>query len=218
MGELIKLKIQGYENQNYSESKKSGEFATQVNPATLKLGKRLNYYQNGEVNGHPILKKFRSQALDSLSFEVIMDDTGVIPSKTGKIKDRINQLEKAVYRINSESHEPSYTKVVWGTFIFKGRVESINYDYNLFAPDGTPLRVKISFSFAGYFDKDVSQMNSPDLSRVITFRAGDTIARYCDEIYGDASFCHEIAAYNNLSEFRKIEPGTKIHFPPLARK
>jgi hypothetical protein len=218
MGELVKLKIQGYETQNYSESKKSGEFVTQVNPTTLKLGKRLNYYQNGEVNGHPILKKFRSQALDSLSFEVIMDDTGIIPSKTGKIKDRLNQLEKAVYRINSESHEPSYTKVIWGSFIFRGRVESLNYDYTLFAPDGTPLRVKISLSFAGYFDKDVSQMNSPDLSRVITFRAGDSIARYCDEIYGDASFCHEIAAYNNLSEFRKIEPGTKIHFPPLARK
>ncbi len=218
MGELVKLKIIGYENQSYSESKKSSDFTTQVNPATLKLGKRLNYSQNGEAQGVANLRKFRSQALDSLSFEVLMDDTGIIPSKTGKIKDRINQLEKAIYRINSESHEPSYTKVIWGTFIFRGRVESINYDYSLFSPDGTPLRVKVSFSFAGYFDKDTTQMNSPDLSRVITFRAGDTIARYCDEIYGDASFCHEIAAYNNLSEFRKIEPGTKIQFPPLARK
>lgn len=218
MGELVKLKIIGYETQTYSESKKSGEFTTQVNPASMKLGKRLNYSQNGEAQGIANLRKFRSQALDSLSFDVLMDDTGIIPNKSGKIKDRINLLEKAIYRINSESHEPSYAKVIWGTFIFRGRVESINYDYSLFSPDGTPIRVKVSFSFAGYFDKDTTQMNSPDLSRVITFRAGDSIARYCDEIYGDASFCHEIAAYNNLSEFRKIEPGTKIQFPPLARK
>lgn len=218
MGELVKLKILGYENQSYSESKKSGEFTTQVNPASMKLGKKLNYSQNGEAQGVANMRKFKSQALDSLSFDVLMDDTGIIPNKSGKIKDRINQLEQAIYRINSESHEPSYTKVIWGTFIFRGRVESINYDYNLFSPDGLPLRVKVSFSFAGYFDKDTTQMNSPDLSRVITFRAGDTIARYCYEIYGDASFCHEIAAYNKLSEFRKIEPGTKIHFPPLARQ
>ena len=218
MGELVKLKILGYETVSYSEAKKSGEFTTQVNPATLKLGKTLNYSENGEAHGIANLKKFKSQALDSLSFDVLMDDTGIIPSKTGKIKDRINQLEKSIYRINSESHEPSYTKVIWGTFIFRGRVESITYDYSLFSPEGAPLRVKVSFSFAGHFDKDTTQMNSPDLSRVITFRAGDSIARYCDEIYGDASFCHEIAAYNNLSEFRKIEPGTKIQFPPLARK
>ena len=95
MGELVKLKIIGYENQSYSESKKSGEFTTQVNPATLKLGKRLNYSQNGEAQGVANLRKFRSQALDSLSFEVLMDDTGIIPSKSGKIKDRINQLEKS---------------------------------------------------------------------------------------------------------------------------
>lgn len=218
MGELVKLKILGYETQSYSESKKSGDFTTQVNPTSMKLGKTLNYQQNGEAKGVANLRKFSSQALDSLSFDILMDDTGIIPSKTGKIKDRINQLEKAVYRINSESHEPSYVKVIWGTFIFRGRVETINYDYSLFAPNGTPLRVKVTFSFNGYFDKDTAQMNSPDLSRIITFRAGDSIARYCDEIYGDASFCHEIAAYNNLSEFRKIEPGTKISFPPLAAK
>ncbi|MNU51648.1 hypothetical protein D3C71_406420 [compost metagenome] len=218
MGELVKLKIVGYETQSYSESKKSGDFTTQVNPTSMKLGKTLNYQLNGEAKGVANLRKFSSQALDSLSFEILMDDTGIIPNKSGKIKDRINQLEKAIYRINSESHEPSYVKVIWGTFIFRGRVETINYDYSLFSPSGVPLRVKVSFSFNGYFDKDTAQMNSPDLSRVITFRAGDSIARYCDEIYGDASFCHEIAAYNNLSEFRKIEPGTKISFPPLATR
>lgn len=218
MGELVKLKILGYETQAYSESKKSGDFTTQVNPTAMKLGKTLNYQPNGEAKGVANLRKFSSQALDSLSFDILMDDTGIIPNKSGKIKDRINQLEKAIYRINSESHEPSYVKVIWGTFIFRGRVETINYDYSLFSPSGTPLRVKVTFSFNGYFDKDTAQMNSPDLSRVITFRAGDSIARYCDEIYGDASFCHEIAAFNNLSEFRKIEPGTKISFPPLVTK
>lgn len=218
MGELVKLKIVGYENPSYSENKKSGEFVTQVNPATLKLKKRLNYSKDGEAQGVANKRKFKSQGLDTLSFDILMDDTGIIPNKAGKIKERVSQLEQSIYRINSESHEPSYTKVVWGTFIFRGRVESLNYDYSLFSPDGFPLRVKVSFSFEGHFDKDTTQMNSPDLSRVITFREGDTIARYCDEIYGDASFCHEIAEYNKLSEFRKIEPGTKIHFPPLARR
>lgn len=218
MGELVKLKIIGYETQSYSESKKSGDFTTQINPESLKVGKKLNYQENGEAQGIANVRKFRSQGLDSLGFDILMDDTGIVPSKTGKIKDRINQLEKTLYRINSESHEPSYAKVVWGTFIFKGRVESMSYDYTLFSSEGTPLRVKVNLSFAGHFDKDVTQKNSPDLSRIITFRAGDTLARYCDEIYGDASFCQEIAAFNQLSEFRRIAPGTKIVFPPLASR
>jgi hypothetical protein len=216
MSELVKLKMIGYETEDYPEGKKSGEFVTQINPVSLKLGKKLNYQEGGEAQGTANLRKFRSQGLDSLSFEIILDDTGIVASKNGKIKDRINQIEKSLYRINSESHEPSYAKVVWGTLIFKGRIESLSYDYTLFAPDGTPLRVKVSLSFFGYFDKDVTQKNSPDLSRVIVFRAGDTIARYCDEIYGDASFCEEIARFNSLGEFRFTPPGTKVMFPPLA--
>ncbi len=218
MGELVKLKMTGYEVPTYNEGKKSGEFTTQINPASLKIGKRINYQEGAEAQGTAADKKFRSQGLDSLGFEIYMDDTGIVPSATGKIKDRINQLEKTLYRINSESHEPSYAKIVWGSMIFKGRVDSMDYDYTLFAPNGTPLRVKISLGFSGHFDKDVTQKNSPDLSRVITFRAGDTIAQYCDEIYGDASYCADIARYNRLGNFRNVEPGTKIMFPPLAAK
>jgi len=218
MSELLKLKIVGYTESTYSEGTKNGEFSAQINPSSIKIIKKIAFQEDQELGKAKKKAKYKSHDADNISFDIILDDTGVVPSTKGKIRDRINQLEKTIYQINSESHEPNYAKVIWGIIIFKGRAASFTYDYTLFSPSGVPLRVKISLSFTGHFDKDTSTKNSPDLSRVITFRAGDTIINYCHEIYGDSSYCRDVASYNNFESFRNVEPGTKVMFPPLARK
>jgi len=218
MSELLKLKMIGYSGSSYSEGTKSGEFTAQINPSAIKVGKKITYQEDGEIGKAEKATKYRSHKPDSISFDILLDDTGVIPNNKQAIADRIDQLEKTLYQINAESHEPNYAKIIWGSFIFKGRAESFSYDYSLFSPGGVALRVKISLSFTGHFDKETSRKNSPDLSRIITFRTGDTIAHYCDEIYGDSSYCSDIADYNNFDNFRNIKAGTKVMFPPLARR
>lgn len=216
--ELEKLQIIGYTDSSYTNEESGRQFAVQINPSTIKIKKQIKYDTDNTLGEEKKPAKYKHHEPAGLSFEIVLDDTGVVPGQKKKIKDMIQQLEKTLYKINAESHEPGYAKVAWGTLLFHGRVNSLSYDYSLFAPNGLPLRVKISLSFVEHYNKDTSIKNSPDISRVIMFKAGDTIPIFCNEIYGDASYSYDVAQYNKLESFRNVKPGTKIMFPPLVRK
>ncbi|MCD8079074.1 MAG: hypothetical protein LUF04_01265 [Bacteroides sp.] len=209
---LVKLQILGYADELFS--KRVAKFNVQINPDSLKLDRSINYTDT-QASGEPQKQKFGNLPSSTLSFDLIFDDTGFVDHIQGNINDRIGRLEKAIYSINGETHEPNYTLLVWGDFVFKGRLSSLNYDYSVFKPDGAPLRVKISLTFVGH--KEGSEKKSPDLSRIIVLKAGESIPWLCQKYYNDPSYCVEIARINRLKGFRDVSPGTRLLFPPLAR-
>jgi len=56
---------------------------------------------------------------------------------------------------------------------------------------------------------------SPDLTHLIEIKQGDTLPLICNRVYGDPSYYMEVARYNNLVNFRKLVPGTKLYLPPI---
>lgn len=197
---LIKMKIIGFKEGKFKT--KRHELTLQINPGSLKYTMGVSYSQDKRmgVAGKDI--KFDACDNSSLSFDILLDDTGIIPLAKGCIVDTIHSIEEVFYNIDGETHEPNYLHINWGSFNYKGRV-------------------KIATSVTGYMDKlyesQIVQRRSPDLSRMITLKSGESVAWWCNEIYGDASYCVEVAKYNRLSGFRSIPPGTVILFPPLAR-
>ena len=49
----------------------------------------------------------------------------------------------------------------------------------------------------------------------VTVNAGDRIDLLCQRIYGDAGYYPQVARVNNITNFRELEPGTTLHFPPV---
>jgi len=47
-------------------------------------------------------------------------------------------------------------------------------------------------------------------------RDGDTLPLLCHRIYGDPGYYLDVARHNQLTDFRQLRPGAKLHFPPLA--
>lgn len=219
MSSLIKMKILAYANQEMTKAAPDSDYTLQVNPASIKYGKEIQMTSQGPIGGQYRAPKYAKHKEVSLSFDTIFDATGVISEMKGGINKQIQALEDVVYNINGSIHRPNYLKISWGSTIFKGVLNSLNYEHTLFAPDGSPLRVKISFSLTGFLDKKQSakleNKSSPDLSHIIVLKAGDTLASLCNEIYGDPSYCVDIAKCNGLTNFRNIAPGTKLMFPPL---
>lgn len=108
-------------------------------------------------------------------------------------------FDAAVY--DGENHEPNHVRLLGGSLIFCGRLESMSVEYTLFKPSGKPLRANRS---------------SPDLSHVIEVKAGDdALPLLCDRVYKDCSCYLEVARVNHITHFRDIAPGRKLHFPPL---
>lgn len=58
---------------------------------------------------------------------------------------------------------------------------------------------------------------SPDMSRLVTVKEGETLPYLCHKIYGDSRLVLQVARFNNLGGFRNIPAGAELLFPPLKK-
>ena len=91
----------------------------------------------------------------------------------------------------------------------------------LFSPEGVPLRAVVTASFKGVVEDSLrvarENNNSPDLTHVRIVKEGDTLPLMTFKIYGDSKYYLQVAAANNLTNFRRLQPGQQIIFPPIEK-
>jgi nucleoid-associated protein YgaU len=200
------------------EEKKA--FQVMLNPSSYKQNETINYNKQktpGQVESDPAFHVINSK---KLGFSIIIDGTGVVPdAPKGDIKAQIDALSDVVYKYDGKQHEPNHVRLLWGELKFFGRLESMNIDYTLFAPGGTPLRAELALSFISFLTAKeealMTRKSSPDMTHIVIVKAGDTIPRLCYQIYGEGGYYQKVARFNDITNFRYIKPGTKLEFPPL---
>lgn len=175
--------------------------------------------------GRPSVEsKFNVYNPETVAFSLMVDGTGVVASssKSGgnpDVKAQVRKLKDVVYKYVGSDHQPSIVRILWGDFIFDGRLDSLAVEYTLFKPSGEPLRAKVKISFTSYVSDAEGALkanrSSPDLTHVVVVKAGDTLPLLCYRIYKDCSYYIEIARVNGLINFRNIKPGSRLYFPPL---
>lgn len=218
-GTLEKLLILAYSQPDYS-GQPLDRFQAYINPSEISLSYEFEYDSaqgSGTTNSRMQFKKMKPGDL-SLSF--FLDGTGA-NGKLIKVQEEVAQFQK-VTGYNGDIHRPNYLKVTWGTLQVKRCVlKSATIAYKLFQPDGVPLRAVISATFTDNSDDQsrvaLAQDQSPDLTHLKLVRAGDNLPALCYEVYGDPRFYLEVARVNQLGDFRRLTPGTKIFFPPLEK-
>lgn len=232
-------------NITVDSSKKA--FEVMLNPAEYTHGFTIKYNKKEALGTSATEPKFSTYKPESISFDMVIDGTGVVhlpesgaaPSlaKTQTrqletvvhlpepgaapppVKTQIKQLETVVYNYDGTEHEPTPVRLLWGSFIFFGRLETMSVKYTLFKPSGEPLRAKVSLAFAGFVSEKEetlkSNRSSPDLTHLVEVKAGDTLPLLCYRIYKNSTYYMKIAKENNLVNFRDLTPGMQLHFPPL---
>lgn len=198
-------------------------FAAMINPAEFKHTAGIDYDKKKTLGEAAASPKFAAVKEEKVNFSLVLDGTGVVPSSGGgapvAVKDHLAKLHKVVYQYVGTQHEPPHVRLLWGSLIFFGRLESMTTQYTLFKPSGEPLRAKVELGFVGSMSKReselVSNRSSPDLSHSVLVREGDTLPLLCHRIYGDPGYYVDVAAFNRLSDFRSLKPGTQLAFPPL---
>ena len=112
-----------------------------------------------------------------------------------------------------------YLKIAWGAFISKCVLKSAEITYTLFKPDGYPLRAKVKATFSANIDDALrvaeERKSSPDLTHVRVVKQGDHLSLMTQQIYGDPGYYLQVARFNNLKNYRKLEVGQELLFPPL---
>lgn len=220
---MQELKFTAFEDEKYE--KKSGDtLSLSVIFESVKFDDKITYNKDRQLGSIGGSSRFKNYEPKQLELKFIIDCTGVVEGtrKNDKVYDKVKALEHLLYTYNSEGHRPSYVIVSYAEFIFKGELCSMNTDYTLFSSNGVPLRAVVGLSFKGAMCSEEERKRysklSPDMSRLITVKKGETLPYLCNKIYGDSLLVRQVARFNNLNSFRNIPAGTELLFPPLKKE
>ena len=231
-GEITKLLIESYEDVDRKKGRKT--FEAFINPDEYSLNYNVVVDQTS-VPGNNTNDKdsfLQIQPLE-VTLKFYLDGTNVIPDKkTGKklnLPQKIAEFHEAI-GYDGKVHKPRYLRLIWGEAAwlranqksFDCVLKSAAFQYKLFDSSGTPLRVIINATFIEVLSAPVSEAedgkNSPDLTHVRIVKEGDTLPSMTYAIYGDFKYYLEVARVNELKNFRNLQPGQKLFFPPFDKK
>ncbi|HEX7288868.1 MAG TPA: LysM peptidoglycan-binding domain-containing protein [Candidatus Angelobacter sp.] len=225
-GSLQKMVITAYDDANFT--KQAGQFTVYINPATYSHSYRICYNDIQAQGSSGSSSDFNKIALERVGFELVFDGTGVMPTPLpgllpfagDGITKQIEEFKDIVCKYCGNIHSPKFVELAWGTLLFNCRLETLSITYTLFKPDGTPLRAKAETGFIGYTSEKLLALKakkcSPDLSHILTVKAGDTLPWMCYSIYGSSAYYLQVAEANGLTDFRQLVPGAQLLFPPLG--
>jgi nucleoid-associated protein YgaU len=234
-GELKKLRIKAYSDEQFSEEISEGEFRTLMNPENYTFKYKIEHNEDQASGTSSSSPKFNKVPPENLELDFVFDRTGVIidygapgslDGKTFKdegagIIDDIEQFKRVVFDYNGDEHRPNYLVISWGTLLFKGTLTEMDIKFKLFKSDGTPLRATVHAKFKGFIEDNLrvalENNNSPDLTHVRFVKDGDTLPLMTHRIYGDSKYYLEVAKVNNMLNFRKLKVGQQVFFPPIQK-
>lgn len=219
-----KLTITAYSDPGFT-SQVGEPFSVWINPASYSHQTAVTYNDRQAQGSSGPSPEFNRIADEKISFDLIFDATGVIPPPPGQsythgIADGIKTFTALTAQMNGTIHSPNYLILAWAQLQFQCVLTSMNINYTLFMPDGTPLRAKVAVAFRSYTSEvqlaKKQGKTSPDVTHIVTVNAGDTLPLLCHRIYGDSGYYHQVARVNGLLDFRDVAPGTQLLFPPLS--
>lgn len=229
-GELIKLQIKAYSDEQFSNEVADGEFRTLLNPEKYSFKYKIEQNEDQAAGTSSSSPRFNKIPPEDLELEFIFDRTGVIvdygqdqvfSDEGSGIIDDIETFKRVVFDYNGDEHRPNYLIISWGTLLFKGTLSELDLTYKLFKADGTPLRAAAKAKFKGFVEDNLrvalENNSSPDLTHVRIVNEGDTLPLMAHRIYGDSKYYIEVAIANNITNFRKLTVGQKIFFPPIEK-
>jgi Contractile injection system tube protein/LysM domain len=205
----------------------SNQIEVQFNPEKYSLTKGVQIAELG-VPGldSPILQFVRGQN-EKITLELFFDTTDF--GMVGDVEDVRDQTVDIydLLKINPETHAPPRCMLSWGDggqlFSFGSNlnprcvVESVSEEFNLFSPDGIPLRARLNVTFREYktIDEQLAETpkHSPDRTKVRTVQRGETLSFIAWKVYGDPTQWRPIADANNLANPRLLTPGSQLVIP-----
>jgi hypothetical protein len=216
-GELKRMVIEAYKKPDYSGGP-ADQFTVMFNPSTYSQKYEVQYHDRqgqGDTGSPQVFGKVKPQ---EYTFEFLFDGTGTATDPVD-VQTSVDRFLTVTGKHDGDIHRPLYLKLLWGALISKCVLTSAEITYTLFKPDGYPLRAKVKATFAENIEDALrvaeERKQSPDLTHQRVVAEGDHLTLLCDQIYGDPSLYLQVAAANGLDNYRRLEVGQVLRFPPV---
>ena len=235
-GELTKLEIKAYSDEQFNNEIANGEFRALLNPEKYVFRYKVKQSKQQASGTSSSSPRYNKTPPEDLELEFIFDRTGVLmnygeSSTSGDdalsvdegvgVADDVDLFKRVVFDYNGNEHRPNYLIISWGALLFKGVLTQMDITFKLFKADGTPLRATATAKFKGFIEDNlrvaIENNSSPDLTHIRVVQEGDTLPLMAHRIYGDPKYYLEVAKVNKLTSFRNLKVGQRIFFPPIEK-
>ena len=184
------------------------------NPTDYKLSKS-NTFAEIPIPGleAPPLQYVRGGS-ETLTVEALVDTSDTLDDVRIRYVDRLRGLMTP----DSREHAPPIVRFVWGRSIFTGVLEKLDIAYQLFLPDGVPLRAKLDLTIKEYRQAAIQAMeprSSPTVEKSYVVRRGDTLSSIAAALYRQPDAWRELARANGITDPRDLRPGQVLSVPRL---
>lgn len=203
----------------------------QFNPQTLRVS-LSNQGAGGDQPGGSAVQ-FVGAGTTKLSLELWFDVQLPLPDGADDAQGDVRNLTKeiaffmtpqTVARDGAEGLLPPAVEFLWGSFLFKGVVESMEETLEHFSEDGRPLRASVSLSLAkqdlkfefGAAGGSAQPGAAPAAGTqpLLAARAGESVQSIAARL-GVADW-KSLAAANGIENPRLLAPGTLLRAPTRA--
>jgi len=214
--QMEKLYIVPYSDPEYTMIAGPPFFAL-INPETYTYKYKIEFCEAQAPGTSGTALKFNKMPPQEFNFDFLFDDTGVIMSSS-PVADQLDSFRHQLLQYQGTIHRPYYLKIHWGTLLFKGVLTSMDIEFKLFRPDGSPVRAVAKCAFKGAVEENLraalENPMSPDITHERTFTSHDRLPLMTKKIYNDKKYYIDVAVFNKLDGFRNIKTGSKLYFPP----
>ncbi len=159
----------------------------------------------------------------TFSIDFMIDGTGV---NTDGVKipvpAQVLLFRAATSKIKGTDHRPNFLLLQYGPLIINCVLKNYTVTYTAFDMFGIPIRATIVASFAervsGGLGSILSNLSSPDLTHRVEVKEYDLLPLLTFNIYKNQHYYLQVAKANKLKNFRNLQAGITLEFPPVASK
>jgi len=220
---LTKLIIEAFTDKNRSAL--AGEFIALFNPESLTTKYSTKYAKPQGIGRSTQELKYTNNPPEEMKLKLILNNdqfgSSLLNTKlNSSVKLQVQKFLLITWKPYSDIHQPLFLIVKWSGVVFPCRLNSVDIKYTLFDRNGEPTAAELDIALKGDQSKErenlVNNFSSPDLTHVRIVKSGDTLPLLCQQIYGDSSYYPTVAQANGLDNFRNLQLGQKLYFPPLT--
>ena len=182
------------------------------NPGQYRLSKS-NQFSDVAIPGLPAAPiQFGKGNSRTLSMQLFFDSYG----KRTDVREHTDKIT-GLLDINSELHAPPVLVFIWGNMKFVCVLERAEQTFELFLPDGTPVRATIDVTFKEYYDgkQHGADLQSANFAKRYVVKGRDTLSGISGHVYEDPGLWRYIAEENRIDDPFSIYPGQVLVIPAI---
>lgn len=215
-----------------AEGDKPRRMEVQFNPTDLNFNKTAQFAEIAVPGLDSPVLQFVRGGTETVIIELFFDTTD--SGMSGKVESVTKQVN-AFYELvkqDPDTHAAPRCRFSWGAppatglqgkkpvsdapFYFTCVVESIDRKFQLFSPEGIPLRARLTVKLREYqtVEQMVARLQSADHTKARVLKRRQRLDQLSATEYDSPGEWRRIAEENHLDDPRRVPPGTILRVPP----